>query len=54
MINELNKSTFSLHKLANKTVTTDKYFGLTAANPSWLKDQTNWQRLGKSHNSFSN
>lgn len=49
MINEFNKSTFSLPKLANKTLTNNKYYGLTVENPSWLKDQTNWQWLGKSH-----
>lgn len=48
MINGINKSTF-FAQLANKTVTIDKSSIPTAANPSWFKDQTNWQRLGKSH-----
>lgn len=48
MINEFDKHLF-FAQLANKTVTIDKYSILTAANPSWFKDQTNWQCLGKSH-----
>lgn len=49
MINELNTSTFSWPKLANKAVTAEKSSSPTAANPPWFKDQTNWQCLGKSH-----